>query len=889
MAPQVKDFEEFLAQAMTSSSTTTISASPSLASSSLYSSNNDNSDNSDINSSSPSSSDPSPSSTHDHDLEQLEQQHRNDDSFYDNLSFDTPPLPQAPSSSRSHAIYLNPHSQELSPMQLVTLSNLKLNNEIFSNRSLSIQKRILVKNLLTMLYTLHSSPPEWHYQIQEEQQQEEPGQGPDKTNKQWTTLDAAGLQASERSSSLQSVPPSPLLTPQSSSNNPFLNNINHSSPSPPSTSSLEPPGSSKDTKTPLPRPKSTDLPQSLHSYLSTVFDVDWSVGLSTTEDSLFTLHGAGSSSAGAGSSSQTLSGPGAGPLSSSPKRKSLSASSSLSLSLSLSDFMTPSGSGNNTHANGNTKEGTGSSTSTSSSSMSSSSTVSSMSSAVGSSGASSTPLVRKSSLPSSQPKNINRNNTNRGPTNTDIANTNTGTGSGDVVRKQSVNASKPMLVPGRRSSLLQTGQMPTPVNTSSSSGSTLSPGVGRNNSYTPKSPTLSGSSSPTLSPQIHAQSSLSLSPTLSPSSPGSFSFGNGVPPSPSLSPTLSPTLANKPAISRRTSSLPTERPRQIQRLPSSENGSTLSSLSSVSGLPRPLQISSMSSLSSSPPSPSTVAPSGPKHLAPYPYSRSVSDEQINFSSYQNQQQQYTRHGASSASAPTSPSHPPLPPISSSYSGVSVSAASPSGSLTKPLPSYTLNKASKSSPNLVDGGSVSNYYGEPALPLGLDLQYQQQFQQQFFQKSPPSSPSTATGQGEQHKSSSGSGFNKLLSRTSSRRGAGNTTPESYSGQSGATSIGAAMTISSPLSLISSVDQESFHHQHHQYQYQSQPTHKAQDSMNSSPRSYGHGYSQSVGHTFNSGHGSPSSTGASASASGSGGGNRWSSMKTMLGLRVGQTKG
>ncbi|KAF9216164.1 hypothetical protein BGZ59_010754 [Podila verticillata] len=759
MAPQVKDFEEFLAQAMTSSSTTTISASPSLASSSLYSSNNDNSDNSDINSSSPSSSDPSPSSTHDHDLEQLEQQHRNDDSFYDNLSFDTPPLPQAPSSSRSHAIYLNPHSQELSPMQLVTLSNLKLNNEIFSNRSLSIQKRILVKNLLTMLYTLHSSPPEWHYQIQEEQQQEEPGQGPDKTNKQWTTLDAAGLQASERSSSLQSVPPSPLLTPQSSSNNPFLNNINHSSPSPPSTSSLEPPGSSKDTKTPLPRPKSTDLPQSLHSYLSTVFDVDWSVGLSTTEDSLFTLHGAGSSSAGAGSSSQTLSGPGAGPLSSSPKRKSLSASSSLSLSLSLSDFMTPSGSGNNTHANGNTKEGTGSFTSTSSSSMSSSSTVSSMSSAVGSSGASSTPLVRKSSLPSSQPKNINRNNTNRGPTNTDIANTNTGTGSGDVVRKQSVNASKPMLVPGRRSSLLQTGQMPTPVNTSSSSGSTLSP----------------------------------------------------------------------------------------------------------------------------------VAPSGPKHLAPYPYSRSVSDEQINFSSYQNQQQQYTRHGASSASAPTSPSHPPLPPISSSYSGVSVSAASPSGSLTKPLPSYTLNKASKSSPNLVDGGSVSNYYGEPALPLGLDLQYQQQFQQQFFQKSPPSSPSTATGQGEQHKSSSGSGFNKLLSRTSSRRGAGNTTPESYGGQSGATSIGAAMTISSPLSLISSVDQESFHHQHHQYQYQSQPTHKAQDSMSSSPRSYGHGYSQSVGHTFNSGHGSPSSTGASASASGSGGGNRWSSMKTMLGLRVGQTKG
>ncbi|KAG0032476.1 hypothetical protein BGZ81_010823 [Podila clonocystis] len=322
MSPQVKDFEEFLAQAMTSSTTTTISASPSLASSSLYSNNNP--------SSSPSSSSdpsPSPSPSNDQDLDQLEQEQRNDDSFYDNLSFDTPPPPQASSSSRSHAIYLYPDSQELSPMQLVSLSNLKLNNEVFSNRSLSIQKRILVKNLLTMLYTLH--PPhqqEWHYQIQteEEQQQEEQGQ-PDKTNKsQWTTLDAAGLQAGERSSSLQGVPPSPSLTPsQPSSNNPFLN-INSNAPSSsPSTSSLEPSGSSKSTKVPLPRPKSTDLPQSLHSYLSTVFDVDWSVGLSTTEDSLFTLHSAGSSSSGAGSSSSSMSGPGGAPLSSSPKRKSL--------------------------------------------------------------------------------------------------------------------------------------------------------------------------------------------------------------------------------------------------------------------------------------------------------------------------------------------------------------------------------------------------------------------------------------------------------------------------------------------------------------------------------------------------------------------------------------
>ncbi|KAF9321804.1 hypothetical protein BG006_002560 [Podila minutissima] len=898
MAPQVKDFEEFLAQAMTSSSTTSISASPSLASSSLYSNNSPSS------SSDPSPSpSPSPSPTNDQDLDQLEQQHRNDDSFYDNLSFDTPP-PQATPSSRSHAIYLNPHSQELSPMQLVTLSNLKLNNEVFSNRSLSIQKRILVKNLLTMLYTLHPPhPQEWHYQIETEEQQEEEQGQPDKTNNgQWTTLDAAGLHAGERSSSLQGVPPSPSLTPsQPSRNNPFLN-INSN------TSSSEP-GSPTATKVSLPRPKSTDLPQSLHSYLSTVFDVDWSVGLSTTEDSLFTLHSAGSSSSILGSSS-SMSGPGGAPLSSSPKRKSLSASSSLSLSLSLSDFTTPSGSSNSTHV-GNTNGGVSSSTasatpSSSSFSTSSSSTVSSISSASVGNGASSTPLSRKSSLSSSQPKNIN--NTNRPPTNSANSNSSNSTGGGEtVVKKQSV-ASKPVMVPGRRSSLLQTGQMPTAVNTPSSSGS-LSPGIGRNNSYTtPKSPTLSGSRSPTLSPYSHAPSSPSLSPTLSPTSSGSFSFGSGVaPPSPSLSPTLSPTLGSKPAISRRTSSLPTERPRQNQRLPSSENGTPTLSSTSPAGLPRPLQTSTMSSLSSSPPSPSTLAPSKPKHLqAPYPYSRSVSDEHINFSSYQ--QQQYTRHGASSS--PPSLSHPPLPPISSSYSGVSV-AASSSTSLAKPLPSYTLNKASKSSPNLGDGANDSNYYGDnhPALPTSLDMQYQQQFQQQFFQKSPPPSPSTTGASGEQHRSSTSSstsstsissGFNKLLSRTSSRRGAvGNTTPESYAaGQSEATSTGAAMTISAPLSLISSVDQEGFqshHRNNHQYQYQSHPqAYKAQDSLSSSPRSYGHGYSQSVGgHSFgNTGQGSqPSSTTASASSGGGGGGggNRWSSMKTMLGLRVGQTKG
>ncbi|KAF9204482.1 hypothetical protein BGZ59_001025 [Podila verticillata] len=36
--------------------------------------------------------------------------------------------------------------------RLVTLSNIKLNNDIYSTRSLSILRRVLVKNLLTLLY-----------------------------------------------------------------------------------------------------------------------------------------------------------------------------------------------------------------------------------------------------------------------------------------------------------------------------------------------------------------------------------------------------------------------------------------------------------------------------------------------------------------------------------------------------------------------------------------------------------------------------------------------------------------------------------------------------------------------------------------------------------------
>ncbi|KAF9958221.1 hypothetical protein BGZ72_000684 [Mortierella alpina] len=41
------------------------------------------------------------------------------------------------------------------PMQIVAMSNHKLNNDVFSSRSLSIHRRILVKNLLTLIYELN--------------------------------------------------------------------------------------------------------------------------------------------------------------------------------------------------------------------------------------------------------------------------------------------------------------------------------------------------------------------------------------------------------------------------------------------------------------------------------------------------------------------------------------------------------------------------------------------------------------------------------------------------------------------------------------------------------------------------------------------------------------
>ncbi|KAF9982653.1 hypothetical protein BGZ65_002619 [Modicella reniformis] len=154
-----------------------------------------------------------------------------------------------------------------SPMDFVHVSNMKLNADIFSNRSLSIQRRILIKNFLTVLYQLH--PIEW---IEE---------NPLDDQDQWMeqTLSAAGIGDSDASTQEFEG----CLAPE---HEPILSPVAAAAAS--AVTARRRPQSLRSTKVPLPRPVSMELPLALQSYLSTVFDVDWSVGLSNTENSLFT-------------------------------------------------------------------------------------------------------------------------------------------------------------------------------------------------------------------------------------------------------------------------------------------------------------------------------------------------------------------------------------------------------------------------------------------------------------------------------------------------------------------------------------------------------------------------------------------------------------------------
>ncbi|KAG0023434.1 hypothetical protein BGZ81_008110 [Podila clonocystis] len=167
------------------------------------------------------------------------------------------------------------------PMQLVGMSNLKLNREMYSPRAQSIHRRILIKNFLTMLYQRH--PIEWI----------EDSPVDDKDHWMEQTLSAVGIE--EHSDSCQN----------NNDNGDYnYNSYNDDNRGLSSGSSIPDGLLSRPTKvTPLPRPASGELPQSLHNYLSNVFDVDWSPDSNNTEDSFYT---AKSSSRPASTSSPAL-------------------------------------------------------------------------------------------------------------------------------------------------------------------------------------------------------------------------------------------------------------------------------------------------------------------------------------------------------------------------------------------------------------------------------------------------------------------------------------------------------------------------------------------------------------------------------------------------------
>ncbi|KAG0364537.1 hypothetical protein BC939DRAFT_489082 [Gamsiella multidivaricata] len=962
MTPQVKDLNEFLALAApppTQSYSTTASASVSTVSAASFFDDISHLDSSDFTS----NNDPANSS-----------------------SSSSPTTPQNAIATTA--------ATTLTPMQLVALSNLKLNNDMFSNRSLSIHRRILVKNFLTLLYQLNP-PMDWS-QMQMPQidyggddfGSDTPGDDESMLLREdeqsgWMerTLNAAGLsddkdddrassqrcdsQATSNSTPFTSTnpPPSPLVIPSrttsSAHSTPLLTNADKLSSSSPSSSSSStrtaattaPIAASKaisltttgtassaigspEADVPLPRPKSTELPQSLHSYLSTVFDVNWSVELPSKEDLLFTSTSS-SSSLGSGQSSLSTSSPMA------QKRRSISAASGLSSVSNASTYASPS--------EPTTTSARSSTTSTSSllSSMSVASSVSSVNSASSNINAAAkdtlkkptiaglddssvtrvtnaspmtttitTPLVRKSSLSSNQTRV-----TNPGGNNAALNNGNNAAPSGGNSRKSSTNGhAKPMLVPGRRSSLLQTGHMPPALSPPSSNGNSNTNAnnnnnnsLGRMNSATASTvpqqeQTHSGMPAPTSSPSPSPTSA--PLPSLSPPSQFASAFT-----SPATSPTLHPI---KPAFSRRTSSLPAERPKPIQRTPSSESNLSISSApqpavtgsaagtlalsptptsttlsvpqASIIGLPRPLLNPTPSSalLSSSPPSPPTLVPSpttsigqSPLQMAttPHPYMRSLSDDHL-LTRPGIPQGMNNRPMDSGRSPSPSPSIFAAVPISEPLAATG-SASSRSSTLSRPSPTYLL-KASKSSPCLVSGSEgnsqedVSSSFA--AMPdLYAQQQYHQSYQQQQQQQKQQQQHYAMSGQlsGGGSGSVGSSQAPKPLVRTSSRRGMGMSPAAGVAAPSQG-----AMNISAPLPLIPN---NNSYNDYGAYEHHGSPY---GGSENGNGR---HGYAQSMGH--GGGHKASRSQGAGGVVAvvdnkpvGAG---RWSSMKMMLGLRVGQS--
>ncbi|KAG0047215.1 hypothetical protein BGZ83_007686 [Gryganskiella cystojenkinii] len=898
----------------------------------------------------------------------------------------------------------------LSPIQLVALSNLKLNNDMFSNRSLSIHKRILVKNLLTLLYQLNP-PMDWtllQLQMQEQQQQqqqhqqqqpellgdnsqgqfelEQKGQQEEQFND--NNNDKKGYEDEKKKVLDAVIPARTSSSTESSKKEQIIDGT--------STVSSSSPDIAPANAIPLPRPKSTELPQSLHTYLSTVFDVDWSVGLPNTEDSLFTHATAAAAPVG---SYLTVGSSATSTTSLANKRKSLTSGLS-SVTSAFSDFTTISA----TTTAMEPPRTSVSSTISSYSSLSTTSTVSSVSSVGSMNSVTSSPqsngitglanglaaglgfrkqqqpsiqeetdtgpsppplppkdtkpsptltLVRKSSLSSNYANNKDRNGTTHVQNNGSGTTTalsgysngssgvqpnvngtiagNSGTATnissdGRIVptRKASISSSsRPMLVPGRRSSLLPPGQIPLPLSPPASAVNTSS---SNNNNAHDGYFNKPDSSSSLLAP------------------PGSFG--------PSYSPATSPTKAT---FGKRTSSLAAERPKPIQRTPSSENtmangsyfppmsppsprsngvnlnlGSNSSSsgavttsvaIESIIGLPRPLlgasslSGSSSSLLSSSPPpSPPGLSPSGTSgYYSPPPtYARATSDDP-------NLGWRSSPSSSATLAPPLSASSAlPTPPSSPGYSST----------LPRPQPTYML-KASKSSPCLVSGGleeeleetvpavpfnhkivyTPSTRYVPQPKPQSSPRQPQRQIQPSSQYQGYPYGDSSSTNQQQdqylelshlqqQHNQQldaassqqSSSGF-KLLARTSSRRGAsgGSSSPALLST---ASTHSSGMNISAPLPLIPNTQSYS------QYDYHAANTNNrspyGQHGLDSHNHGgYGmHGHSQSMTNLSLS-TSSPSSSShyqpplaAKPISTASAALGRWNSMKTMFGLRVGQ---
>ncbi|KAF9086576.1 hypothetical protein BGX23_008780 [Mortierella sp. AD031] len=613
------------------------------------------------------------------------------------------------------------------------------------------------------------------------------------------------------------VPPSPprnytLSPPSSSSSASFATSASSSNGSSTSSSSGSVPISAK--AAPLPRPKSIELPQSLNNYLSAAFDVDWSVELPTMEDSLFTF-GGGSSSSPTSSSLLGTSPPKASYLngsllSSSPKRRSYSSTTStISSSSALSKASVTSSSSSRSSVDSWNKSPPLPATETApsrgaeasseimvaksverpyqgiSSTQQSNNTTSASRGVNGAMGSGVNSASKKNSTPTRQEtprtagpangtgpapikggavpragdsqsatKTTNNTNNNRLPA--------TGTSAPKPVTR------KTTLVPGRRSSLLHTGQMPSasaPRRSPTTSGPDF---IGSNNNTT----STNGSNGIAVSSNNSANTA-AIPYSASPPLPSiNTPFANGYLSSNSNTAGFSQgqqqdrlksgSGSGSVNIVRRASLLPpVERPAPVQRNHSSEN------VASSAGLPRPLLAKSYPSpivLGSAGPSPSPL-PSSPTSSTTgngsgYEYH---SDHGYNgvSSSKTRQQQPYLESGGFPVITSRSPPHapqklimqpisPPSSPSSSTIFAPLTPPRSPSRASTAlpPVASYVLTQAP-----VVSSFSSPPESGAPVLPPLFPMQNQDHSSgsptspsSPYSHRSPPTSPYSTTGAG-----------------------------------------------------------------------------------------------------------------------------------------------